>query len=505
MTLKIFSSLLLSIVLVFLWGCANAGSDDAHDHDHEHDRSSHEHERTITNRIDVPPTVRRNLGITFARVERRHVASTIRVPGQFETAPRARREYHTTLSGRIELLVNQYESVEAGTPLYRIDSPQWREMQQKLNETIIAIQQAAQRSEGLKARKIAVDKRADRLQDQEKLWMDRIAQLEKLIAAGGGAASDLTEARSQLISTRTSLAEVEEEQVEIAQQQNQIEAELAGYRQAMPLLYVDALGEQVASANGSSAPIDLALTPAAAMLGVPVNELRRNVSSSENPIPYWRTIDQIEIRAHQPGIVETIAVTNGAWVDSSALVLTTVNPKEIRFRAVGLQAELGRLRDGLPVMIVPPRGGAQALSGSINGHLTIGLEADSLARTIDLIVTPADVTLPNWARPGVSAEMEVVVEQTDLPQLAIPVSAVITDGLEKVIFRRDPKDPDKLIRIIADLGISDGHWVEVQSGLADGDEVVHHGIYELMLASGGTKEKGGHFHADGTFHAGDHE
>ena len=31
-----------------------------------------------TNRIDVPPTVRRNLGITFAKVEARYVAQTIR-------------------------------------------------------------------------------------------------------------------------------------------------------------------------------------------------------------------------------------------------------------------------------------------------------------------------------------------------------------------------------------------------------------------------------------------
>jgi hypothetical protein len=45
----------------------------------------------VTNRIDVPDAVRRNLGITFAKVERRQVASTIRVPGQFEMLPSARR------------------------------------------------------------------------------------------------------------------------------------------------------------------------------------------------------------------------------------------------------------------------------------------------------------------------------------------------------------------------------------------------------------------------------
>ena len=40
-----------------------------------------------TNRIDIPATVRSNLGITFASVERRRVDSTIRVPGAFELQP----------------------------------------------------------------------------------------------------------------------------------------------------------------------------------------------------------------------------------------------------------------------------------------------------------------------------------------------------------------------------------------------------------------------------------
>jgi hypothetical protein len=72
------------------------------------------------------------------------------------------------------------------------------------------------------------------------------------------------------------------------------------------------------------------------------------------------------------------------------------------------------------------------------------------------------------------------------------------------LFRRNPKDKDQVIRIEADLGVDDGRWIEVKSGLVDGDEVVLDGAYELMLASSATAAKGGHFHADGTWHADDH-
>lgn len=500
MTSKTYATLGIFLLLLSLTACSqNSGGD-------VEKKQKQEAPAPITNRIDVPPAVRRNLGITFAKVERRNVATTIRVPGQFEMIPKAHREYHATLSGRIELLVNQYDRIEPGMPMYRIDSPQWRAMQQTLSETAIVIRKAKQQLAGMDARLATIDKHAARLLEQETVWVDRIKQVGDLINAGGGAASELTEARSQLANTRTSMAEVDEEHATAKQQRIEIESQLLGYQQSMPLMYADALSEKVKVIAGQPTRIDLALTPAAAMLGLSVDELRKNVGSEANPLPYWRTIDQVEFKAQQSGIVESQAVTNGAWVDASSLVLTSVDASQIRFRAIGLQADLGRLRDGMTVEIIPPRGGVQSLSGSVKGQLTLGLEADALQRTIDLIMTPVSKELPAWARRGVSAEMEVVLDQTAAPSLAVPNTAVISDGLDRVLFRRDPKDPNKVIRLEADLGLTDGRWIVVESGLTDGDEVVHHGVYELMLASGSGKQKGGHFHADGTFHPdGEHD
>ena len=85
-------------------------------------------------RIAVPPTVRSNLGITFVTVERRRVERTRRIPGQFEYLPSARREYRAMLPGRIELLVKQFERVEAGQPLFRVASPAWHELHRELFE-----------------------------------------------------------------------------------------------------------------------------------------------------------------------------------------------------------------------------------------------------------------------------------------------------------------------------------------------------------------------------------
>jgi multidrug efflux pump subunit AcrA (membrane-fusion protein) len=131
--------------------------------------------------------------------------------------------------------------------------------------------------------------------------------------------------------------------------------------------------------------------------------------------------------------------------------------------------------------------------------------ADPDGRTIDLVMTPdtgAPAAAP-WARAGVAASLEVTLEGGGT-ELSIPVSAVVRDGAKPIVFRRDPKNPDKVIRLEADLGLDDGRWIEIKSGVREGDEIVLAGNYQLLLATSGSAPKGGHFHSDGTFHAEDH-
>ena len=68
----------------------------------------------------------------------------------------------------------------------------------------------------------------------------------------------------------------------------------------------------------------------------------------------------------------------------------------------------------------------------------------------------------------------------------------------------DPANPERVVRTPVDVGVSDGEWTVVFSGVAPGDEVVLDGAYELKLASASKPAAAGHFHPDGTFHAGEH-
>jgi hypothetical protein len=318
----------------------------------------------------------------------------------------------------------------------------------------------------------------DELEVGVQIWTERVRQIEQASGSGAVTAEEFAQARAALATTRADLAEVLEREAELQSRRTETEAELHAAQERFELLML----------NASS------------LVGLSVEALLAADPSSPNQHPRWREVRVIEVSASSSGVVELIALTSGAWATETSLVLSTIETERLRFRARGLQSDLNRLQDGLPGRIVPPKGAA-VFEGEMRGTITVGLAADPDERTVELYMVPA--SLAAWARPGVAAHLEIVTAGDGRAELAIPLGATIRDGLQTILFRRDPADPDKVIRLEADLGISDGRWVAIQSGLMEGDEVVLDGIYPLMLATSGTTQKGGHFHADGTWHEGD--
>jgi multidrug efflux pump subunit AcrA (membrane-fusion protein) len=455
------SQLIVWVVAAALMGCKRGAAEEQAHAEAGHGAAP---APAPSNRIDIPPAVRQNLGITFAKAEQRRVASTIRVPGQFELMPSARREYRVGLAGRVEVLVKHLERVEPGTVLYRLDSPAWQRMRLDLAE-------AESATERMRA--------AVELAEKSK------AEAEQLVAA--------------LQKRVNALAEMDMKRAEV-------DVELATRRAAIPRLDAEVKAKQVELAHARRhLPIQLAA--AAAALGTTVEKLGEE---TEHPPggghqANWHSIDRIEVRAAAAGVVESLAVTNGAWVEAGGLVATVIDPAQVRFAATGLQSDLGRLRDGISASVVAPaHSGSEGKTATpIAGKLAVGLAHNANQRTVELFVNlEGSRDQAGWARPGVSAFAEITTEGGDDPELAIPLASVVRDELKQIFFRRDPKNPDKVIRVDADLGVDDGRWVVVNSGLAAGDEVVLDGVYELKLAGGGGKgTTGGHFHADGTWHA----
>jgi multidrug resistance efflux pump len=442
----------------------------------------------VTNRVDIPSSVRQNLGITFAGVESRSVARMLRLPGRFELVPTARREYRAQVGGRVELLVSQFARVEAGAPLYRIDSPRWREMQKELADAHAGVSLAQAAAESMRPLLEAHENHHKEIQHAVDLWTTRVSTLDQLQRAGGARGDEVAQAKASLASARSDLAETLEKEAQLGAREKETAAALDAARSRLVFLYESA----------------------SALAGVSVAELQRaDVGSAGGQArPRWATLGMLEVRALAPGIVESVSTVSGGVVQEHGEIVTVVQPEQVRFRAVGLQSDLPRLTDGQSASVVAAQdGSAKGAQAAISGRLTLGPTADADRRTVDVIFTPvADSggsAAPAWARAGVSAFLEVVTGGSGSDELAIPLRCVARDGTQAIIFRRDPANPDKAIRMEADLGLDDGRWIVVKSGVAEGNEIVLEGVYQLMVATSGSIIKGGHFHPDGTFHEGE--
>lgn len=399
--------------------------------------------------LPVPLDVRENLGINFAQVERRQVQDNLRVPGVFELTPGARQAYHALLAGHVNVVATPFQPVKKGDLLFTLDSPDWRRVQHEAVE-----------AEGeIKIAEAALEVANTRLGETR-------------------TSADLANARvKNLAEVKVRKADLEAESTALNGSLHRLQAEIDAASAAL-----DEAREHYRSRLNTLASIS----------SIPVDEL---LIVGPNGESNWRGIGGLEIRAKSDGVVEDIAINEGAWLESSTLVLTVLDPAAVRFQGDAPQSELAYLKDGQVCRIVPPLGADET---AITGALRVGLTAHQEDRTIPLFVLPEQSAL--WAKAGVTAYLEIPRENAPM-ELAIPTASLVQDGLDTFFFRRDPKNPDSVLRAKADLGPTDGRWVVVRSGVRVGDEVVREGAYALKLAGGANKApEGYHFHADGTMH-----
>ncbi|MCA8948898.1 MAG: efflux RND transporter periplasmic adaptor subunit [Planctomycetes bacterium] len=428
----------------------------------ENPEEHHDEAPPPSNRIDVPHSVRQNLGIEFATVERRRVAATVRLPGQFELLPAARHEHRAMLPGRIEIEVVLLQRVAAGDLLCTLESPEWRARQRELGDLETQLELDGERLQALEPLLVAHERHEHSLRDAIAVLEKRIGELEVMRRDVGGQAGAIANAN-------VSLAQLQAAAAEAAEQHSQTQTRLVELR---------------AARRAGAERFELALQSAATVAGVSTEELRES----------WRRVDRISIRAAAPGVVDRIAIAAGGFAEVGDLLLTVTDPKRVRFRAHAPQSDLRRLRAGAGASVRPPQGGEP-----VRGELQIGIDVDERTRMVELLLDASPA--PDWAHPGLAGFLEVVTDSTAEAELAIPRRAVQRDGLDRVFFRRDSKNPDRVVRIEGDFGVDDGEWIVVKSDLADGDEVVVSGAYQLMLASSDSAQKGGHFHPDGSWHA----
>ena len=198
----------------------------------------------------------------------------------------------------------------------------------------------------------------------------------------------------------------------------------------------------------------------------------------------------VTVRAATEGMVESLVAQDGAWLETGAAAVQTVRTHDLRFKALVAASDALKLRNGMSAKV-----------GEHHGRLRIGVGDDTG-------IVPIYVLFDNGvhALAGERSRAECVTDDTEKPHLALPSRCIVSVGLQPTVFVRDPHNAERFIATPVVPGASGGGWTIVE-GLPSGHcEIVSEGAYELKLAlpSAGDSKSAGHFHADGTFHEGEH-
>jgi hypothetical protein len=198
----------------------------------------------------------------------------------------------------------------------------------------------------------------------------------------------------------------------------------------------------------------------------------------------------ITARASDDGMVESLIAQDGAWLETGAAAVQIVRTHDLRFKALVAATDALKLRNGMPAKV-----------GDNHGHVRIGVGDDTGIVPIYVLFDERVHALA-----GARSHAECVTDETERPHVAVPSRCIVSIGLQPTVFIRHAHDAECFIAVPVTPGVSGGGWTAVEGLPSAHSEVVSEGAYELKLAlsSGGDGRSAGHFHADGTFHEGEH-
>ncbi|MEO6299927.1 MAG: efflux RND transporter periplasmic adaptor subunit [Paracoccaceae bacterium] len=226
-----------------------------------------------------------------------------------------------------------------------------------------------------------------------------------------------------------------------------------------------ALLKQGSATNAANDTAQSGLTSATARVTV-ANAALESAKAQETLVN--AQIQNIDLQLSRTNVVAPVAgivVGRNAQLGAIATaagtpMFTLVRDGALELRADVAEADISRLKDDQNATLQ-----LAASSRTITGHIRLvepTVDATSRLGRVRIFIDP-DTSV----RSGMFAEADILV--SDRETLAVPVSAVGSEGRENTVMA--VKD-GVVSRVVITTGIRDGGWVEVLSGLTDGETIV---------------------------------
>ncbi len=197
-----------------------------------------------------------------------------------------------------------------------------------------------------------------------------------------------------------------------------------------------------------------------------VNQAKNRLDALEekNDGYYMADNEKLFIRAPFTGKVAWINVQTSDRVTSQTLLGTVIKPDAIGVEALIDQNDINLVKEGQKVIVTGKDQEQSENAGLVYETSTLGKEKE------EVVNFPVRIKLtgtPQGLQPGMEVDVTVLAEEHS-GILAIPAGSVIQkDGRDLVQVKRD----GRLVSVPITLGLKQGKYWEVKSGLKAGDQV----------------------------------
>ena len=177
-------------------------------------------------------------------------------------------------------------------------------------------------------------------------------------------------------------------------------------------------------------------------------------------------LDKVSIYAPFPGVIAEVNVEVGEWVTPSPEgIIDLINQESLYVSAPMDEIDSGRIEPGLPVRVTVDSRPGETFLGKVTRIAPYVLDIEAQNRTVEIEVELDDLEISSSLLPGTSADVEVILKTLqDAPR--IPTTALFQNNRVLVV------EDDVLIEREIQTGLRNWDYVEVKSGLAEGEVVV---------------------------------
>jgi HlyD family secretion protein len=225
--------------------------------------------------------------------------------------------------------------------------------------------------------------------------------------------------------------------------------------------------QQVVSDTAMDLDHTRALTTEAALVAA-----KARIQEAEASLDVARaTLEKTVITAPFDGVVLDVTTEVGEWISPSPPgvpippVLDLIDPSALYVSAPIDEADVARLRTGLPVRITLDAFRGRSFKGKLTYLSSFVETRQEQNRTLRVEAEFEEAQLPPNLLPGLSADVEIILDSRD-DVLRIPTYALLENNRVLVV------ENDRLVERKVTTGLHNWSFTEITSGLSAGEPVV---------------------------------